>query len=281
MLLQDSWEPAVANSASADIGLPPPDAGWLSDTLTQPVASPPAWLRLYDMAHARSVKWLRDQRLYGYFHQPELMDAVRALIKNARVRSHVEKMLLPRGISTAEVVLSTQRALGYAVSQQVVDTFAHYFWQVQEWSIGEYLEWAEQTKETTPDHRVRREYAEADAVGAMLREGIGVDNLEVKAVYREAFARTYARLRAIDSQPISEETTRQFVDVQRVLLKAGEQLVLQDSADEKVAQRFSRFRVKNDSRAPIDLPTLQGKEPVAFKLPEVPELMQPKGKRRT
>lgn len=254
MLAVDSPTLETVNSSLALYGLAPCTPACFARAFEAVNPLPEEFLP-FVRQHAATRTYLRKLRVQSLFlpeaHTEEMRDV---LLRDPRLRFRVETLLLGR-VSAQQISGQLGKA-GHPISAEAVGEFRHYFWNTEEMSIEDWVEYlASDDGGRTGVSGYRNTFTSALFCGrevALHRAGLS-RTVDVQESLERMAAELDATFREIQQLPLSVQKVEMLTTTIRTMLRVDERRQESDAALQDVLKRFERFRLRQDQ---AKLPTL-------------------------
>lgn len=225
---------------------PVPDyLDWLRRDITPKI---PADFQPTNKYHAPSVTFLKSEKIYGLYNPDQATQSCFTLLSNARARPIVEDLLLGR-LDTKEVAKKVNARLSEFFTADVIDSYAHYFWNV---SILKVDDWAILLKDVDFYREHTLAITRVGPAMALHKNGFQ-QHIDSKTVLSEMRDAVHFDFLEWKMQPRSINKTKAMAALAKAAIGLDERLSEADSALKESLAAFERFRMKQSEEGVIDI----------------------------
>ena len=213
--------------------------------LSKDMSDPPTEFRPWAARHPGSVRWLKAKRVYTLVHQDDASRAMLDIVKSARLRELVERMLIG-GVSPVEIAYRL-RGLGWSADEGAVADFRHYFWNTELMGAGDWAYYF-RTDSRGRTRDVRDTYEASLYAGpqlALYRSGVRVE-VDRKEAMHEIYRELVFTFREVKTLPTDAKKVEMLASLARSVARVDERIEAGDSALQDVLKKFAKFRVLTD-----------------------------------
>lgn len=201
--------------------------------------------RPWDPLHLASVRWLKAKRIHSLVHRDETSAAMNTILRDARLREVVERMLIG-GVRHTEVVYRT-RNLGFQVTEEAVADFRHYFWNTEVMGTADWSAYFREDK-----HGRTRDLSDgydaallSGAPLALYRSGVRVE-VDRKEALEDIYRELIFTFHEVRSLPTTQKKVEMLASLSRSITRVHERMDASDSALQDVLKKFEKFKVLTD-----------------------------------
>ncbi len=223
-----------------NMGWPAPSLDYVEWLRTDITSRIPANFRTDNKYHRASVKFLREEGIYGlFFSEKEEIEASN-LITNLKVRPMLEYLILGR-LPEKEIAKKINSRLSLHISTGAVERYRHYYWNVELLRVED---WAILFENNYAAKENAVSIAQVGPSLALHKLGFQ-QNIDSKSMLRIMQEGLFFDFMQWKSQPISPQRTKAMAATARTAVLVDEQLSSSDSALKDSLKAFEQFRMKH------------------------------------
>jgi len=249
LVSQEDVSRSSVNSTLALHGMAPVEPAYLAK-LREEVGTTPEDFRPWDKSHAVTSRWLRQQRIYSFFHPDDATFEMREkVLSSPPMRRRIEGMILGN-VSAREISYRLQKA-ATPVNDIAISEYQHYFWNpekmgLEDWSAYFDLDQGEEgTGRTAVIASVYKLALNGGADVALYRMGVKRE-LDRKTIMLELQEELYYTFLETKTLPLSPKKVEMLTNLTRALSRVDDQLRSSDTTLHDVLKKFERFKVLSD-----------------------------------
>lgn len=232
----------VANQNVQDVlrsfDLPDMPLGYFDYIRTTVPPNPPEF-DPHNRYHKPSVKHLKDIGIYNLFHPDKYTTEAKGFLTDYELRPLVQDFLLAR-MKPIEVAKKANSKLSTLITEEAVDRYRHYFWNVNLLRIED---WAKVFAVPSERHKIT----------SIVRNGAGyaahkhgfVEKIEAKEALREALGIIYFDMQDWRHKPVSSEKTKSLSIIAHDIAMIDDRLSSMDITMKETLKQFQDFKMEH------------------------------------
>lgn len=240
----DGW----VSHAVVSLGFPQPQIEYLRWLRSELYSRVPAGFQPQNRYHRDSVKFLREQGIWGLHNPDKNSREATLLVTNLRARPLVENLLLGR-VEPKDIAKKVNARLSEHLTTEGIEAYRHYYWQV---SLLKVEDWSQLLEEYEYQRSQTLSILQVGPGMALHKTGFQ-QQIESKVMLREMMETIFFDFREWKMQPRSPAKTKALVTLSLAATKIDERMHEADAALKDSLQAFEKFRMQTDSQGVADV----------------------------
>lgn len=228
------------DTALVSLGFPRPDAALLTWLRSDMNTRRPANFQTNNRYHTPSVRFMRNEGIYGLHNPDKAAREAHLLVTNLRARPIIENLLLGR-MEPKEIAKKANARLGEFFTADGIEAYSHYYWNTSRLSVQDWSQLLE-------DYDVQRQNTlSIIQVGpSMALHKMGFQQIiDSKTILRDMLEGVYFDFREWKTHRHGTDRTKAITALAKSAVLLDGQLSMADSAIKESLRAFEQFRMQH------------------------------------